>query len=185
MEGYCVLGMGKLGGGELNYSSDIDLIILFDPAVLEAQTSDRIEAGPFAVRVTRRLVRLLQERTGDGYVFRTDLRLRPDPSSTPLALSIDGALNYYEAQGRTWERAAMIKARCVAGDQALGARFMKAIKPFIWRRHLDYAAIDAIRSIKRRINTHKGFGAITVPGHDVKLGRGGIREIEFLLRHSS
>jgi glutamate-ammonia-ligase adenylyltransferase len=171
--------MGKLGGGELNYSSDIDLIILFDPAVLEAQTSDRVEAGPFAVRVTRRLVRLLQERTGDGYVFRTDLRLRPDPASTPLALSIDGALNYYEAQGRTWERAAMIKARCVAGDPDLGARFLKAIQPFIWRRHLDYAAIDAIRSIKRRINAHKGFGAITVPGHDVKLGRGGIREIEF------
>jgi glutamate-ammonia-ligase adenylyltransferase len=179
LEGYCVLGMGKLGGGELNYSSDIDLIILFDPAILEAQTSDRVEAGPFAVRVTRRLVRLLQERTGDGYVFRTDLRLRPDPASTPLALSIDGALNYYEAQGRTWERAAMIKARCVAGDPDLGARFLKAIKPFIWRRHLDYAAIDAIRSIKRRINAHKGFGAITVPGHDVKLGRGGIREIEF------
>lgn len=179
VQGYCVLGMGKLGGGELNYSSDIDLIILFDPAVLDAETSDKVEAGPFAVRVTRRLVRLLQERTGDGYVFRTDLRLRPDPASTPLALSIDGALNYYEAQGRTWERAAMIKARCVAGDQALGARFLEAIKPFIWRRHLDYAAIDAIRSIKRRINAHKGFGAITVPGHDVKLGRGGIREIEF------
>ncbi len=179
VEGYCVLGMGKLGGGELNYSSDIDLIILFDPETLDAQTSDKMEAGPFAVRVTRRLVRLLQERTGDGYVFRTDLRLRPDPSSTPLALSIDGALNYYEAQGRTWERAAMIKARCVAGDQALGAQFLKAIKPFIWRRHLDYAAIDSIRSIKRRINAHKGFGAITVPGHDVKLGRGGIREIEF------
>ncbi|MEQ8656159.1 MAG: bifunctional [glutamine synthetase] adenylyltransferase/[glutamine synthetase]-adenylyl-L-tyrosine phosphorylase [Hyphomicrobiales bacterium] len=179
VQGYCVLGMGKLGGGELNYSSDIDLIILFDPETLEAQTSDKVEAGPFAVRVTRRLVRLLQERTGDGYVFRTDLRLRPDPSSTPLALSIDGALNYYEGQGRTWERAAMIKARCVAGDQALGAQFLKAIKPFIWRRSLDYAAIDAIRSIKRRINAHKGFGAITVPGHDVKLGRGGIREIEF------
>ncbi|MFK7791766.1 MAG: bifunctional [glutamine synthetase] adenylyltransferase/[glutamine synthetase]-adenylyl-L-tyrosine phosphorylase [Devosiaceae bacterium] len=178
-EGYAVIGMGKLGAGELNYSSDIDLIVLFDPEILEAQTSDKVEAAPFAVRVTRRLVRLLQERTGDGYVFRTDLRLRPDPSSTPLALSIDGALNYYEAQGRTWERAAMIKARCVAGDAALGAHFTKAIKPFIWRRHLDYAAIDAIRGIKRRINTHKGFGAITVPGHDVKLGRGGIREIEF------
>ncbi len=179
VDGYAVIGMGKLGAGELNYSSDIDLIVLFDPAVLEAQTSEKVDAGTFAVRVTRRLVRLLQERTGDGYVFRTDLRLRPDPSSTPLALSIDGALNYYESQGRTWERAAMIKARCVAGDQKLGACFTHAIKPFIWRRHLDYAAIDAIRSIKRRINTHKGFGAITVPGHDVKLGRGGIREIEF------
>ena len=179
LQGYCVIGMGKLGASELNYSSDIDLIVLFDPESLEEQTSDRIEAAPFAVRVTRRLVRLLQERTGDGYVFRTDLRLRPDPASTPLALSIDGALNYYEAQGRTWERAAMIKARCVAGDQQLGASFLKAIQPFIWRRHLDYAAIDSIRSIKRQINAHKGFGAITVPGHDVKLGRGGIREIEF------
>lgn len=177
--GYCVLGMGKLGGGELNYSSDIDVIVLFDPDVLQQQLSEKMEPGTFAVRVTRRLVRLLQERTADGYVFRTDLRLRPDPSSTPLALSISGALNYYESAGRTWERAAMIKARTVAGDHELGGQFVKAIKPFIWRRNLDYAAIDAIRSIKRQINSHKGFGAITVPGHDVKLGRGGIREIEF------
>lgn len=179
LAGYTVLGMGKLGGCELNYSSDIDLIVLYDAAGLDEHLAGGAEPGPFAVRVTRRVVRLLQERTGDGYVFRTDLRLRPDPASTPLALSIDGALNYYEAQGRTWERAAMIKARCVAGDAALGARFVKAMEPFIWRRYLDHAAIDAIRSIKRRINTHKGFGAITVPGHDVKLGRGGIREIEF------
>ena len=177
--GYAVLGMGKLGAGELNYSSDIDLIVLFDPQVLDATTDARTEPGPFAVRVTRRLVRLLQERTAEGYVFRTDLRLRPDPASTPLALSVDGALNYYESQGRTWERAAMIKARRVAGDAALGAHFLEAIRPFIWRRHLDYAAIDSIRAIKRWINAHKGFGAITVPGHDVKLGRGGIREIEF------
>lgn len=179
LAGYCVLGMGKLGGGELNYSSDIDVIVLFDPDTLDPFLSERMEPGTFAVRVTRRLVRLLQERSGDGYVFRTDLRLRPDPSSTPLALSISGALNYYESAGRTWERAAMIKARTVAGDQELGGQFLDAIKPFIWRRNLDYAAIDAIRSIKRQINTHKGFGAITVPGHDVKLGRGGIREIEF------
>ncbi|MEM6382483.1 MAG: bifunctional [glutamine synthetase] adenylyltransferase/[glutamine synthetase]-adenylyl-L-tyrosine phosphorylase [Pseudomonadota bacterium] len=179
ISGFTVIGMGKLGAGELNYSSDIDLILLFDPETLNRETSERVEAGTFAVRVARRLVRLLQERTADGYVFRTDLRLRPDPASTPLALSIDGALNYYESQGRTWERAAMIKARCVAGDAALGQRFITALHPFIWRRHLDYAAIDAIRTIKRRINAHKGFGAITVPGHDVKLGRGGIREIEF------
>lgn len=179
LAGYCVLGMGKLGGGELNYSSDIDVIVLFDPETLDLHLSERMEPGTFAVRVTRRLVRLLQERSGDGYVFRTDLRLRPDPSSTPLALSISGALNYYESAGRTWERAAMIKARTVAGDHDLGGQFLKAIKPFIWRRNLDYAAIDAIRSIKRQINTHKGFGTITVPGHDVKLGRGGIREIEF------
>lgn len=179
LAGYCVLGMGKLGGGELNYSSDIDVIVLFDPETLDQHLSERMEPGTFAVRVTRRLVRLLQERSADGYVYRTDLRLRPDPSSTPLALSIAGALNYYESAGRTWERAAMIKARTVAGDHELGGQFLKAIKPFIWRRNLDYAAIDAIRSIKRQINTHKGFGAITVPGHDVKLGRGGIREIEF------
>lgn len=179
VEGFAVLGMGKLGAGELNYSSDIDLIVLYDTATLNALTDERTEAGPFAVRVTRRFVKLMQERTPDGYVFRTDLRLRPDPASTPLALSLVGALNYYESQGRTWERAAMIKARCIAGDVDLGARFIEAIQPFIWRRHLDYAAIDSIRSIKRRINTHKGFGAITVPGHDVKLGRGGIREIEF------
>ncbi len=179
VSGYTVLGMGKLGAGELNYSSDIDLIILLDPEILQADLSERAEPGPFAVRVTRRLVRLMQERTQDGYVFRTDLRLRPDPASTPLALSIEGALNYYESHGRTWERAAMIKARCVAGDKALAHRFIEAVSPFIWRRNLDYAAVDAIRGIKRRINEHKGFGAITVPGHDVKLGRGGIREIEF------
>ncbi|MEM1286856.1 MAG: bifunctional [glutamine synthetase] adenylyltransferase/[glutamine synthetase]-adenylyl-L-tyrosine phosphorylase [Pseudomonadota bacterium] len=177
--GYTVFAMGKLGARELNYSSDIDLIVLFDPQKLNARLSDRVDAPTFAVRVTRRLVNLLQDRTEDGYVFRTDLRLRPDPASTPLAIAFDGAVNYYESQGRTWERAAMIKARCVAGDPAVGADFLDAIHPFVWRRYLDYAAIDSIRAVKRQINAHKGFGAITVPGHDVKLGRGGIREVEF------
>jgi glutamate-ammonia-ligase adenylyltransferase len=127
----------------------------------------------------RRLVRILQDRTADGYVFRTDLRLRPDPGSTPLAVSVDAALTYYEGRGQNWERAAFIKARPVAGDSAAGEDFLKLLVPFVFRKFLDYAAIADIHSIKRQIHAHKGYGAIAVKGHDVKLGRGGIREIEF------
>ncbi len=178
--GLVVLGMGKLGGRELNYSSDIDLMVLYDP---EAATYDADRAGAIYVRLARDLVRLLEERTGDGYVFRTDLRLRPDPAATPLAVSLPAAITYYESMGQNWERAAMIKARPVAGDRALGEGFLREIRPFIWRRHLDFAAVSDIHSIKRQIHVHKasrGAGAeIAVAGHDVKLGRGGIREIEF------
>lgn len=127
----------------------------------------------------RRLVRILQERTADGYVFRTDLRLRPDPGSTPLAVSLDAALIYYEGRGQNWERAAFIKARPVAGDLAAGENFLRLLTPFVFRKYLDYAAIADIHSIKRQIHVHKGHGSIAVKGHDVKLGRGGIREIEF------
>lgn len=175
--GLIVLGMGKLGGRELNYSSDIDIVVFFDP---EAGTiADPSDASEIYGRMMRRLIRILQERTADGYVFRTDLRLRPDPGSTPLAVSLDAALIYYEGRGQNWERAAFIKARPVAGDLAAGETFLRLLTPFVFRKYLDYAAIADIHSIKRQIHVHKGHGAIAVKGHDVKLGRGGIREIEF------
>ncbi|MGG5819556.1 bifunctional [glutamine synthetase] adenylyltransferase/[glutamine synthetase]-adenylyl-L-tyrosine phosphorylase [Falsiroseomonas sp. HW251] len=178
--GLVVLGMGKLGGRELNYSSDIDLMVLYDP-MAAAYDADR--AGAIYVRLARDLVRLLEERTEEGYVFRTDLRLRPDPAATPLAVALPAAIVYYESLGQNWERAAMIKARPVAGDLALGEAFLREIRPFVWRRSLDFAAVADIHSIKRQIHTHKGakgaHAEVQVAGHDVKLGRGGIREIEF------
>ena len=175
--GYIVFAMGKMGAFELNYSSDIDLIVFFDPAA-PALAND-VEALPFFVRVTQRLVKLLQERTADGYVFRTDLRLRPDPASTPIAVSIAAALTYYESVGQNWERAAMIKARACAGDIAAGEELLKNLSPFIWRKYLDYVAVADVQAMKRQIHAYKGHGEIAVEGHNVKLGRGGIREIEF------
>ena len=175
--GLLILGMGKLGGEELNYSSDIDLILLFDAAVLRRPLQDGAQS--LFNRLARDFVRILDERTGDGYVFRTDLRLRPDPRSTPLAMSVAAALSYYETVGQNWERAALIKARPVAGDRLAAERFLAQLQPFIWRKHLDFAAIEDIHSIKRQIQAHKGGGRIAVEGHDIKIGRGGIREIEF------
>jgi glutamate-ammonia-ligase adenylyltransferase len=175
--GLIVLGIGKLGGYELNYSSDIDLIILYDPASARVSARDGVQS--FFVRLTRELVRMLEAYTGEGYSFRTDLRLRPDPGSTPLAMSVPAALAYYESVGQNWERAALIKARPVAGDRAAGRRFLRELQPFIWRKNLDFAAIQDIHSIKRQINAHRGGRKIAVEGHDIKTGRGGIREIEF------
>ena len=178
--GLIVLGMGKLGAGELNYSSDIDLVVFFDEmAGIVPNPDDAIDIFP---RLMRRLVRILQERTADGYVFRTDLRLRPDPGSTPLAIPVDAAMIYYEGRGQNWERAAFIKARAVGGDIAAGQAFIRELVPFVFRKYLDYAAISDIHSIKRQIHVHKGHGAIAVKGHNVKLGRGGIREIEFFVQ---
>ena len=185
--GLVVRGMGKLGARELNYSSDIDIILLYDPAV----ATEPEEAQTAFVRLARDLVKLLQERSAEGYVFRTDLRLRPDPAATPLAVSVPAAIAYYESMGATWERAAMIKARPVAGDIAAGDAFLRDIRPFIWRRHLDFAALADIHSIKRMIHAHHGQGGgkggslgerLEVLGHDIKLGRGGIREIEFTVQ---
>jgi glutamate-ammonia-ligase adenylyltransferase len=175
--GLIVLGMGKLGGGELNYSSDIDLILLYDPA--RAPSLNRDTEQNFFNRLGRELVRILDERTGDGYVFRTDLRLRPDPRSTPLVMSVPAALGYYEGVGQNWERAALIKARPVAGDLIAAERFLGELQPYIWRKHLDFAAIADIHSIKRQIQAYRGGGRIAVEGHDIKTGRGGIREVEF------
>lgn len=175
--GFFILAMGKHGAGELNYSSDIDLIVLYEPEYSRLQNG--AEPPVEFVRMTRRIVKMMSERTGDGYVFRTDLRLRPDPGATPLAISVPAALVYYESLGQNWERAALIKARPCAGDIAAGESFLSEIRPFIWRKYLDYAAISDVHSIKRQIHAHKGFGKITVAGHNVKLGRGGIREVEF------
>ncbi len=178
--GIIVLGMGKLGAHELNYSSDIDIVLIYDEAVAPVRRKDRILQT--MVRFARSVVRLLQERTTDGYVLRVDLRLRPDPSSTPLAVPIRAAEAYYESMGQNWERAAMLKARPVAGDRAAGQAFLDYIRPFIWRRSLDFWAIQDIHSIKRQIHAHHGSDSFAAAGHDVKLGRGGIREIEFYVQ---
>ncbi len=178
--GYVALAMGKQGAHELNYSSDIDLIILYD--ALTPLLDDPHEAATFFVRFTRRLVQLMQDVTEDGYVFRTDLRLRPDPRATQVAISIDAAEVYYLNQGQNWERAAMIKARPSAGDLALGDEFLDRLKPYIWRKYLDFAAIADVQSMKRQIHAVKGHGEVKVRGHNLKLGRGGIREIEFFVQ---
>ena len=178
--GYIVLAMGKMGAFELNYSSDIDLIVFYDPeapAIL-----DETEASALYIRVTRGLVKLLQERTADGYVFRVDLRLRPDPASTQVAISVAAALDYYEHRGQNWERSAMIKARPCAGDIAAGATLLKALSPFVWRKYMDFAALADIHAMKRQIHAYRGHGEIAVAGHNIKLGRGGIREIEFFVQ---
>jgi [glutamine synthetase] adenylyltransferase / [glutamine synthetase]-adenylyl-L-tyrosine phosphorylase len=175
--GLIVLAMGKYGAFELNYSSDIDIVVFYDP--VRFPFHKRGDPRGAAVDMVRDIVKLLTERTADGYVFRVDLRLRPDAGATQVAISTEAAESYYEGMGQNWERAAFIKARACAGDPVTGAQFLKAIEPFIWRRHLDFAAIEDIHSIKRQIHAHGGHGAIAVAGHNIKLGRGGIREIEF------
>jgi glutamate-ammonia-ligase adenylyltransferase len=178
--GWIVLGMGKVGAGELNYSSDIDLIVLYD--LDRARVPEDGEPLKLFVKLTKRLVHILQEHTGDGYVFRTDLRLRPDPGATNVAMSTEAALQYYESLGQNWERAALIKARPVAGDIEAGDAFLSELTPYIWRKYLDYAAISDIHAIKRQIHDHRGHDSIAVAGHNIKLGRGGIREIEFFVQ---
>ena len=175
--GLFVLAMGKMGAGELNYSSDIDLIVFFDPEA--AALARDIEPQPFFVRVTQGMARLLQQRTADGYVFRVDLRLRPDPASTQVAMSTAAALHYYEREGRTWERAAMIKARVCAGDLRVGEGLLAELAPFVWRKHLDFQALADVHDMKRQMQVYRGHTEIAVEGHNVKVGRGGIREIEF------
>jgi [glutamine synthetase] adenylyltransferase / [glutamine synthetase]-adenylyl-L-tyrosine phosphorylase len=175
--GFVVYALGKLGGRELNFSSDVDLLVLYDQDSI-AYTG-RQSPQEFYVRLTSQLVRLLQERTMDGYVFRVDLRLRPDAGAAPVAMSMAAAENYYEMLGQNWERAALIKARVVGGDAAAGQAFLERIAPFSWRRNLDFAAIEDIHAIKGQIHRHKGHGTVAVAGHNIKVGRGGIREIEF------
>ena len=210
--GFTVLGMGKLGARELNYSSDVDLILIHDP---DAGAYAGDEPVAFFTRIARGLVNLMEARDADGYVFRTDLRLRPDPAATPPSIAVHAAIGYYASMGQNWERAAMLKARPVAGDLVLGLQFLREIRPFVWRRHLDFAAVSDIHAMKRRIddarcseatdehrrseaiNEHRRSETIDehrgaslgdaandpvarVLGHNVKLGRGGIREIEFL-----
>jgi glutamate-ammonia-ligase adenylyltransferase len=175
--GLIVFAMGKMGAGELNYSSDIDLIVFYERD--RAKLASDVEPSLFFVRIAQGLSRLLQQRTSDGYVFRVDLRLRPDPASTPAAISTAAALDYYEREGRTWERAAMIKAMPCAGDLAAGNAMLAEIAPFVWRKYLDFAALADVHDMKRRMQTYRGQSEISVEGHNVKVGRGGIREIEF------
>ena len=176
--GLFALAMGKMGAGELNYSSDIDLILLFDETRHDPDAYGDLRRG--FVRAAQRMVRTLSEQTAEGYVFRTDLRLRPDPSVTPIVIATDPAERYYESLGRTWERAAYIKARPCAGAIEAGRAFLDRLRPFVWRRHLDYAAIEDAHDMRLRIRAHKGLGGpVEILGHDLKLGRGGIREIEF------
>ncbi|TCL09724.1 glutamate-ammonia-ligase adenylyltransferase [Shimia isoporae] len=176
--GMVSIAMGKMGAHELNYSSDIDLICLFDETRFDPD--DYHDARASFIRATRKMAAMLSDITGDGYVFRTDLRLRPDPSVTPVCIAMETAERYYESLGRTWERAAYIKARPSAGDLAAGQKFLDTLKPFVWRKHLDFAAIQDAHDMRLRIREHKGLGGpITLDGHDMKLGRGGIREIEF------
>ena len=178
--GLIVLAMGKMGANELNYSSDIDLIVLYDamaPALI-----DKEDAAALYIRLTRGLMKLLQERTIDGYVFRVDLRLRPDPASTQVAVSLAAALDYYGTVGQNWERAALIKARPCAGDIAAGEAFLHELSPFVWRKYLDFAAVTDIEAMKRQIHAYRGHDEIAIEGHNIKLGRGGIREIEFFVQ---
>ncbi|MEM9044152.1 MAG: bifunctional [glutamine synthetase] adenylyltransferase/[glutamine synthetase]-adenylyl-L-tyrosine phosphorylase [Pseudomonadota bacterium] len=176
--GYIVIAMGKHGAGELNYSSDIDLICLFDQSRFAEE--DFAEAKGRYIRLTRELVKLLSENTEHGYVFRTDLRLRPSPSTTPVCMAVEAAERYYESVGRTWERAAHIKARACAGDLAAGRAYLKRLTPFVWRRHLDFAAVEETADMLRKIRETKGrFAQAEIPGVDIKVSPGGIREIEF------
>ena len=175
--GFAAIALGKQGSFELNYSSDIDPILLFDPATLPHRAREEPEEA--AVRIGRRVVELLQARDGHGYVLRVDLRLRPSPEVTPIALPVNAAIGYYESQALPWERAAFIRARAAAGDIALGQGFLDAIRPFVWRRALDFGALREIREISRRIRDHHAQGQAFGPGYDLKRGRGGIREVEF------
>jgi glutamate-ammonia-ligase adenylyltransferase len=179
-QGFAVIAMGKLGSCELNYSSDVDLLLLFDPETFPKRSRD--DPGEAAVRIGRRLIELLQKRTEDGYVQRVDLRLRPSPEVTPIALPVNAAISHYESSALPWERAAFIRARAAAGDIALGQRFLDAIQPFVWRRSLDFGVVEDVRQISARIRDHYSEVAKIAPGFDLKRGRGGIREVEFFVQ---
>ena len=177
--GFFAIALGKHGSRELNYSSDIDPILLFDPDILPRRERD--DPGEAAVRIARSVVDLLQTRDADGYVLRVDLRLRPASEATPLAIPVEAAISHYESSALGWERAAFIRARSVAGDVALGERFLNTIQPFIWRRSLDFGAVEELRAMSRRIRSHHS-GQVFGPGYDLKRGRGGIREVEFFVQ---
>ncbi|MBR9834820.1 MAG: glutamine-synthetase adenylyltransferase, partial [Alphaproteobacteria bacterium] len=178
-DGLFFAALGKMGAGELNYSSDIDMAAFFDSDLFDCGDRDKVET---ASRIVRDAMRVLDQQTGDGYVFRTDLRLRPDPSSTPLAVSMRRAELYYESVGQNWERMVWIKGRPAGGDLKTGAAFLKMIEPFVWRRHLDYWAIADVHAIKHMINAKDGDKSLADIAADVKLSAGGIREIEFFVQ---
>ncbi|CAA9520206.1 MAG: Glutamate-ammonia-ligase adenylyltransferase [uncultured Sphingomonadaceae bacterium] len=174
--GFAAIALGKHGSRELNFSSDIDPILLYDPATLPRRPRDG--AVDAAVRIARRVVELLSANTAQGFVFRVDLRLRPSPEATPIALPVDAAIGHYESAALPWERAAFVRARAAAGDLGLGERFLRAVQPFVWRRSLDFGAVGELRAISRRVRAHHGEAPLG-PGYDLKRGRGGIREVEF------
>lgn len=177
--GIAVIAMGKLGAAELNYSSDIDLVAIYDPDRLALAATSRLDARAVAIKTIQGTVDILSQQTMHGYVFRTDLRLRPNPAATPLAVSLTAAERYYEEYGQNWERAAFIKGRPVAGDMATADQFMSMIRPFVWRRTLDFGAVADIHAVKRQIHAVKGNPELKARGGNIKLGPGGIREIEF------
>ena len=175
--GFIALALGKHGAGELNFSSDIDPILLYDPETLPRRERD--EPGEAAQRYAREIVRTLAESTAEGYVFRVDLRLRPASEVSPLAVSCNAALSHYESSALAWERAAFIRARACAGDIAAGEAFLAAIRPFVWRRSLDFGAIEEIGRLTARIRETYTGPLAPQPGYNLKQGRGGIREVEF------
>ena len=179
-DGLVVLALGKHGGQELNYSSDIDFVIYYTANALPLV--DGQDARKFYIKLVQDLTALLQNVTADGFVFRVDLRLRPDPGATPVTITVDAALSYYESMGQNWERAVYIKARPIAGDMAAGAKFLADLQPYIWRRYFDFAAIEDVHSMKRQMHAVRGHAEIAAEGHNLKLGRGGIREIEFFVQ---
>jgi glutamate-ammonia-ligase adenylyltransferase len=175
--GFAAIALGKHGAGELNYSSDIDPLLLFAPDRLPRRERD--DPGEAAQRYANSVVETLSRQTGEGYVFRVDLRLRPAAEVSPLALSFDAALSHYESSALAWERAAFIRARAAAGDVAGGGEFLAAIRPFVWRRNLDFTAIEEISRLTARIRQAYRGPREPGPGFDIKRGRGGIREVEF------
>ncbi|WP_293881391.1 bifunctional [glutamine synthetase] adenylyltransferase/[glutamine synthetase]-adenylyl-L-tyrosine phosphorylase [Sphingomonas sp.] len=178
--GFAVIALGKHGSRELNYSSDIDPILIYDPGTIPLRPREDPAEG--AVRIAKLVVHLLHTRDGDGYVFRVDLRLRPSPEATQIALPVEAAISYYESSALGWERAAFIRARAAAGDVAMGQDFLAAITPFVWRRSLDFGAVGELRAMSQRIRAHHAAGQKFGPGFDLKRGRGGIREIEFFVQ---
>lgn len=174
-----VLALGKLGGLELNYSSDIDLVVLYQPSE-SGSAQAAIDAQEFANRVAQDLIRLLSEATDLGFCYRVDMRLRPEGRQGPLSRTVDDALAYYENRGRTWERQAYVKARPVAGDLELGGYYLKQLEPWVYRRYLTLADITGIKSLKRRIEDRATEEGISLS--DVKTGHGGIRDIEFVIQ---
>lgn len=178
--GFAVIGLGKHGGRELNYSSDIDPIFLYDPKILPVDDCDDITK--IAVRIGKRIIALLNDRNEFDYVFRVDMRLRPASEITPVALSVNAAIGHYESSALAWEQAAYIRARAAAGDKNLGQYFLDSIDTFVWRRSLDFGQIDNIRKMSHNIRDHYSKGQILGAGYDLKRGRGGIRECEFFIQ---
>lgn len=176
-QGFAVIALGKHGGRELNYSSDIDPIFLFDPRTLPHRERDDVAEA--AVRYGRRVIELLSALDADGYVFRVDMRLRPSPEVSPIVLPVEAAISYYESSALAWEQAAFIRSRVCAGDRALGDYFLNAIQPFIWRKSLDFGQLKNITAMTAQIRDHYAKGQKIGLGYDLKRGHGGIRECEF------